>query len=47
MIPYYTLKDFLEMEKMYKRQANAIFIPKRSQKIKSKRRGKGKKKCKQ
>lgn len=44
MIPYYTLKDFLEMEKMYKRQANSIFIPKRSQKIKNKKRAKGKRK---
>ncbi len=44
MIPYYTLKDFLEMEKMYKRQENAIYFPKRSQKIKNKKRAKGKKK---
>lgn len=44
MKPYYTLKDFLEMERMMRRQESPIFIPKRSQKIKNKKKGKGKKK---
>ena len=42
--PYYNLQDFIRTERMMKRQENAIYFPKRSQKLKNKRRGKGKKK---
>ena len=44
MKPYFGLADIRFVERMMKRQENPFFIPKRSQKIKNKRRGKGKKK---
>lgn len=44
MKPYYRLADFLWEERMSRRQEKPFFVPKRSQKIKNKRREKGKKK---